>query len=769
MAKPIEIPVEVTGLGAIKAELKSLKNELLNATDPADIERLSSAAGALSDKLADASEKIKIFAAGSDFEKVSNGLGLIGNQLANLDFEGAAETAQLLTKTIKSMDPKEVAAGFKQFTSTVGQLSNAFVQMGIKLLANPLFLLVAVIVAVVVAIVSLKDKLKIAQVAFDMMMAPIKLLIQGLKDLSDWLGLTAFAAEEEADKVIAASQRKAEASQKFLNQYEFNKKQEIALLKANGKDTLKAELQLDTVRASEAKKREAASHDELLAARVKYNEAVSAEDKAALKKQIDEIKGKIQQEKNIQVESNNNKKITLINHRNAELEEDKKADEKSKADKATANKNAQDAAKRHRDIIKDIKSLEIANMEDGLAKELAANKEKYRVELEDLKYASGLSKEERKKFQDLYAAEKKIADDKSLEVEKKRLSELEKVAKEKREKDAAELKAHQDKMAELAANYDAYILEHTGTELEKQLADVNAKRKAAIDDEKALYEEKKKDALGNAAELERIEKEHVDKMKVINGIADAEAATATETSKGLEIAATIDKYAQIAEKATAGLTAINGLLNQLGQNRMNDIKNEAATEIETLNDKQAAELSNSNLTEQEKVNIKYKYDMLKYQAELKAFNATEVIKKKEFARDKALRMVGVIIDTAKSVSASIAASPLTFGLPWSAVNAGIGVLQLATIASQKYQGSTGPSAPSAPSAPTGGGGAGAGEASSSAITPSVNLYGRANQLNNVGPAGQAVGQNITVTAIVSESDITGTQNRVAKMTNSAEL
>ena len=56
----------------------------------------------------------------------------------------------------EGMDPKEIMNGFKGFISVIGQLSNSFVQMGIKLLANPLFLLVSVVAAVVVAIALFK-------------------------------------------------------------------------------------------------------------------------------------------------------------------------------------------------------------------------------------------------------------------------------------------------------------------------------------------------------------------------------------------------------------------------------------------------------------------------------------------------------------------------------------------------------------------------------------------------------------------------------------
>ena len=70
MDESIEIEVKAKGIPELRSELKQLKSDLANATDPADIERLSMAAGGLADKITDINEKVAIFSAGSDFEKV---------------------------------------------------------------------------------------------------------------------------------------------------------------------------------------------------------------------------------------------------------------------------------------------------------------------------------------------------------------------------------------------------------------------------------------------------------------------------------------------------------------------------------------------------------------------------------------------------------------------------------------------------------------------------------------------------------------------------
>jgi hypothetical protein len=65
--------------------------------------------------------------------------------------------------------------------------------------------MVAIVVAVVLAFTIWEDKLgkfgivlKVAFAGIYLMVEAVKLLIQGFKDMTDWLGLTSFAAEENA-------------------------------------------------------------------------------------------------------------------------------------------------------------------------------------------------------------------------------------------------------------------------------------------------------------------------------------------------------------------------------------------------------------------------------------------------------------------------------------------------------------------------------------------------------------------------------------------
>ena len=176
----IEVPLKITGIGAIKKELRELKGEIASATDSEQVAKLSQRAGELKDQLADANEQVNIFASGSKFEQVNNGLGSIKNSIMSLDFAEAGEKAKLLTNALRGINPADFAAQFKGFGQVVLQLGSAvgiamkqFIAFGVSLLANPIFLLVAVITAIVVAILLLLNKMGILKKIIDFLMKPI--------------------------------------------------------------------------------------------------------------------------------------------------------------------------------------------------------------------------------------------------------------------------------------------------------------------------------------------------------------------------------------------------------------------------------------------------------------------------------------------------------------------------------------------------------------------------------------------------------------------
>ena len=152
---------------------------------------------------------------------------------------------------------------------------------------------------------------------------------------------------------------------------------------------------------------------------------------------------------------------------------------------------------------------------------------------------------------------------------------------------------------------------------------------------------------------------------------------------------------------------------------------------------------------------------------VKGGKAEEDLAKKQFKFNKSMQLAGAVVDAGKAVTASLAAAPLAIGVvpnPVGIANlvatAAMSAANIAKIAATQF---TSTSAPASPSTSTG---ASAPDTSVSAFTPG-NLFGQNNDQNNVG--GQDTNQNITVTAVVSETEITSVQNKIDKIQKSAQL
>lgn len=213
----VEIPLKITGIGAIKAELRELKGAIADATDPEQVAQLSARAGELKDQLKDANDAVNVFASGSKFEQVSNSIGGIKDSLMSLDFEEAQQKAQVFSNVMGKLNPGDLAKGFKGFMGTLSTVGGAFVKLGMTILANPIFLLVAVITAIVVAIGVFLKKIGVLDVVLNALMAPINAIIEGFKMLTDWLGLTSYAEEENAETVKKAEENKRAAIDESFN------------------------------------------------------------------------------------------------------------------------------------------------------------------------------------------------------------------------------------------------------------------------------------------------------------------------------------------------------------------------------------------------------------------------------------------------------------------------------------------------------------------------------------------------------------------------
>jgi len=374
------IPIKLAGLGEMKAELKQIKSDLVTATDPAEIERLSTRAGELNQKLKDTNKTIKNFSTGSTVQQVGNQISGIKDSLINLDFKKASTQVTAFTATVSKFKVSDLTKGLGLLTSAVGKLGAQFLKMGLQLLTNPIFLLVAIIVAIVLAFTVWEDKLgkfgtalKIAFFGIYILVEAVKLLIEGFKKLTDWLGLTSFAADDNAERVKAAAEKSTEASKKRTEQISQYYDQEIAMARAAGKDTVILEIQKSKELEAQAKVR-LSDAQKTLASMAHMVGTAAEEEKQKLRDKIKEeneiIRGadnsrEVMYAANVKKVEDNAKKVADNARAVAKALNDKRI-----ADQKTFDTNRLNAERQ-------IEDLRIAAIKDDAVREGELLKEKY--------------------------------------------------------------------------------------------------------------------------------------------------------------------------------------------------------------------------------------------------------------------------------------------------------------------------------------------------------------------------------------------------------
>jgi len=320
MANEIEIPLKLSGVQSLKAELRSLKAAIAEASDPEQMAALAARAGEVADRIKDANDAVNVFASGSKFEQISNSFGGIRDSLMSLDFEEASQKAQVFSKSLGGLNAADISKSMKGLTSTVTTMGGAFVKLGAQILTNPIFLLAAVVTAIVVAIGVWLNKIGVLQKAIDFLMIPVNLLIDAFKELTDWLGLTSYAAEENARKMEKANEKAFKSSEKRVAAISDSYDIEIAKAKAAGKDTTQLELEKSKAVSDAAKKRLADARSEY--AELKgLSDKDSIERRKALRKRIEE------ENKLIKDGSKERKLIEIADQAEAKAAADKAAEE----------------------------------------------------------------------------------------------------------------------------------------------------------------------------------------------------------------------------------------------------------------------------------------------------------------------------------------------------------------------------------------------------------------------------------------------------------
>ena len=856
----VEIPLKVTGIGAIKAELRELKGAIADATDPESIAKLSQRAGELKDKLSDANEAVNNFATGSKFEQVSNSLGGIKDSLLSLDFAEAQQKAQVFASALGNVNPKEIAAGFKAFTGVIKTMGSAFVKLGVQILANPIFLLVAVIVAIVAAIVMVLKYFGVLDAVLKAIMAPINMIIDGFKMITDALGFTSFAAEENAEVVKKTEEAKREAMNESLENRKkiaemtaTMSREEIEMMeKLTGVqiDTSKSSFDIENQRLENNKKSLEAQLDSLQAIEDAGGELTDEQIK-------DREKLKDEYKKNNQaIEENERaraKAIIEINQRQNDLliksrmrlmtDENERAKAQLKLDQEKEIKELNILIRNAKLLGQSTKGFEEAKLNTKAFYAAEATKIDTRVADETKKAAEKQRKENADRQKANYESYVK-----SLEQKLKATRDSNKVLILATEEGTqarvdAEVKSLQVEVDYMAKNAKAFKLSQdqltiiraeTLKQQEKLQEDYNKKVTDATNKENLAKAQN--DLLTAKTDEAKLDA----KIKLLE--ADAKVRLQTEGLTATEIKNINDQLAVdlgVVEKAKTDLafdktkklidaeklrveTALSLAAFELERFKGNKdeeirLNNEfLAQQLAVLDAQKLAELNNLNLSETEKEAIREKFRQAKITAEeatakkieeieaeataktLKNINdgfdttkqalgaitsiqeissrnklknvekgskQEEAILKQQFDQQKKMNLAMAAINGAQAILAILSVPDFTLGIASGiriAASIAATAASISAISATSFEG--GGNAPT----PVSGG------TSQTNIGPMAtpNLFGNNNNANNVGGANQNNDQstpNFTVTAVVSETEMTSTQNRVNRIQRNAEL
>jgi hypothetical protein len=858
----VEIPLKITGIGAIKAELRELKGAIADATDPESIAKLSQRAGELKDKLSDANDAVNNFATGSKFEQVSNSLGGIKDSLMSLDFEEAQQKAQVFASALGNVNPKEIAAGFKAFTGVIKTMGSAFVKLGIQILANPIFLLVAVIIAIVAAIVMVLKYFGVLDAVLKAIMAPINMIIDGFKMITDALGFTSFAAEENAEVVKKTEEAKREAMNESLE----NRKKiaEMTATMSREEIAMMEELtgvQIDTSKSSfDIENQRLENNKASLNAQLDSLQAIEDAGGELTEEQIkDREKLKDEYKKNNQaIEENERaraKAIIEINQRQNDLliksrmrlmtDENDRAKAQLKLDQEKEIKELNILIRNAKLLGQSTKGFEEAKVNTKAFYAAEATKIDTRVADETKKAAEKERKENSDRQKANYESYVK-----SLEQKLKATRDSNKVLILATEEGTqarvdAEVKALQVEVDYMAKNAKAFkltqdqltiIRSETLKQQEKLQEDFNKKvidatnkenlAKAQNDLLTASTDEAKFEAKIKLLEAEakvKLQNEELTAIEIKNIndqlALDLGAVEKAKTDLAFENTKKIIDAEKLRVETALSLAAFE--LERFKGNKDEEIRlnNEfLAQQLAVLDAQKLAELNNLNLSETEKEAIREKFrqaeitakeatakkieeiedkaqaktlaninagfdttkDALNAISSMQSVNTTmklknvkkgskeeEKILKQQFEQQKKMQLAMAVMNGAQAILAILSVPDFTLGVASAIRIAGsiaATVASIATISSTTFQGGG-----SAPSPSDGGGGGNLASSTGQMATP--NLFGSNNNANNVGGEGQQQqqGQNITVTAVVSETEMTNVQKRVNRIQQNAEL
>jgi hypothetical protein len=373
------------------APIKSLKQQLREATmeaqrlataeviDQAALEAAVQKTAELKDAMEDVNEQVAVFASGSKYEQASNALGQVKQAIFSLDFEKAQERAGAFANVAKNIN-------FGDAIKSALQMGQTFLTLGKALLTNPIFILAAVIVGIVVVVYKLLDSLGFIQAALDALREVVQGAIDLFYSLTDAIGITSKAEEKAAEEQNArlatqtSNRRKAIDNQILQNEYlqnSINETFDFEILKAQaaGKDTFELE------------KQKRAEYRKTLEEQIKLLEQSLIANAGNLAAQMDSIKQMAAARKAITKSEQDDevafiKNTTSLRKAASKSKIDIAKNEQAKKDKLA--KEEEDKEKLRIEKTRLFEDLMFANIEDADLRQEMQRKAKFKREEEDL-------------------------------------------------------------------------------------------------------------------------------------------------------------------------------------------------------------------------------------------------------------------------------------------------------------------------------------------------------------------------------------------------
>jgi len=671
-------------VGDLRSELIEMQN-VMSSTDANSEEYIQASirAGELRDKLKEVKENTNALAGGSGFEKMSNLMGGLTGDLANLDFEGVSEKAKALQNVSANMTFKEVTGGLKS-------MGSALISLGKTILANPLFLMVAVIGAVVGALVYFSQETEVAEAQNEKL-------------------------NESFDR---SSKALAIRNQRMID----NAKFQVELAKAQGKSLQEIN---DLEEQAIEKERKAniesskASLKLILDKKQAYIQSIVEGDEELQKKiskEITDEKFKLRQLNADRSKFNQDKLLLEVNFQ-AKLKEEadkeatrikeanKKASDDYKKSKEDALKLAEEIAKRTRDL--QLKTIELTNSNE---RSLIESQSEFKVKIAELT----IQEEQKRAEAILQIKKEEFASIEALEVQ-----ENETALKRIKDKADEEKKASKGTKTQIKIQNDEidkqYLLEKQALELEFENGKIERQNELK-DIEAGINEEILNNfAKTNAEKLTLLEAEL---LKQTNALTEAgkteEEIQKANAQKEIEIARQKNKIIQddktktdaekklSEEQLNAEILAINKKAGEdeveLEKKKAEDKKaiNEALvsavqsitnTAFQIAQNQVVEDLNAVKFANEEKANAlqdqldkglisQEKYNQLKKELDVKAKKEESALNKKAFELQKTQSLISAGINTAVAITKSLP------NLILAGIVGGLGAIEIASILSQ---------------------------------------------------------------------------------------